>query len=205
MPPEAGAPATAWLVVGLGNPGCEYELTRHNLGFLVADRLAERNAIRMTRPECRALVGLGRVGGVEVVLAKPQTYMNLSGPSVKALAERYAVPVERLLLVYDELALPWRMLRVRPGGSSAGHHGVESVMGSLGSTGFPRLRIGVHPGRPVGDGASFVLAAFGREERKELDELLDMASQAVESIIAEGVEKAMATYNRRARGLAEEE
>ena len=194
-----------WLVVGLGNPGRKYERTRHNLGFLVLDRLAERNQIRVRRPEANAMVGLGKIGPEAVALAKPQTFMNRSGGAVKALIRRYPVPLERMLLVYDELALPWGSLRVRPKGSDAGHNGVASVIADLGTQDFPRVRLGVHPGHPIADGASYLLSGFGREESKEMDELLDRGAEAVESIIAEGVEKAMTRFNRRARGKAEEE
>jgi len=194
-----------WLIVGLGNPGPEYELTPHNLGFLALDRLADRHGIRVSRKEAAALVGLGKVGSSAVIAAKPQTYMNVSGPSVRALLEKYELGPENLALVYDELALPWMNVRVRPKGSSAGHNGVESVARSLGTTDFARVRLGIHPGHPVGDGARFVLSPMRRAQWKELDELLEQAALAVESIIAEGVDKAMAKFNRRAQGLNTED
>ena len=193
------------MVVGLGNPGPQYEKTLHNLGFLVVDRLAERNGIRVTRPEGRALVGQGRISGAETLLVKPQTFMNLSGTSVKPLAEKYGADSSRILLLYDELDMPWTGVRIRPKGSAGGHHGVESVIGSLGTQDFPRVRLGIHPGHPVKNGADYVLSAFRRAQTEDLDELLDFASQAVESIIAEGVEKAMTRFNRRARGSNIEE
>jgi PTH1 family peptidyl-tRNA hydrolase len=193
------------MVVGLGNPGPQYEKTLHNLGFLVIDRLAERNAIRVTRPEARALVGQGRISGAEALLVKPQTFMNLSGTSVKPLAEKYGADPTRILLLYDELDVPWTGVRIRPKGSAGGHHGVESVIGSLGTQDFPRVRLGIHPGHPVKNGADYVLSAFRKAQTEDLDELLDFASQAVESIIAEGVEKAMTRFNRRARGSNTEE
>lgn len=198
-------PDAKWLIAGLGNPGPEYELTPHNLGFLAVDRVAERNAIRIARKEANALVGLGEVKGTPVVIAKPQTFMNLSGPSVAMLLERYELGPEALLLVYDELALPWRMLRIRPKGSSAGHNGVESVIRSVGTEEFARLRLGIHPGHPIGDGAGFVLSRIGKAQWKELDEWLDVTASAIESIIAEGVEKAMTAHNRRAQGSNIEE
>lgn len=193
------------MIVGLGNPGPQFELTPHNLGFLTVDRLAERHNIRITRKESMALVGSGRIGQVPAVLAKPQTFMNLSGQAVKSLLVREEIPLSRLLLIYDELALPWMNLRVRPKGSSAGHNGVKSVIADCGSDEFPRLRLGIHPGHPVADGANFVLAPMGKAQRKELDELLDIASEAAESIIAEGVEQAMTKYNRRAQGQEKED
>jgi PTH1 family peptidyl-tRNA hydrolase len=194
-----------WLIAGLGNPGSEYENTPHNLGFLTVDRLASRHQVRVTRKEAAALVGHGEFQGSHVVLAKPQTYMNVSGPSVKALLEKYELGADNLLLVYDELALPWPSIRVRPKGSSAGHNGVESVIRSLGTGDFARVRLGIHPGHPIGDGARFVLTPMRRAQWNELDQLLDHASDAVESIIAEGVEKSMARFNRRAQGMESEE
>lgn len=193
-----------WLVAGLGNPGPEYELTPHNLGFLAVDRFADRHGIRVTRKEANALVGLGEFQGTPVVLVKPQTYMNLSGPSVRALLDRYELGPASLLLVYDELALPWRTLRIRPQGSSAGHNGVKSVIGSLGTQDFARVRIGIHPGHPV-DGVRYVLSPIRKAQWPELDELRDQSASAIESVISEGVEKAMAKFNRRAQGEIEEE
>jgi PTH1 family peptidyl-tRNA hydrolase len=199
-----------WLIAGLGNPGEEYQQTPHNLGFLVVDRLAERHQVRVTRPEEQALVGLGYFGSTPVVLVKPQTYMNLSGLAVAPLMERYGIPPERLVVVYDDLDLPWTAVRIRAKGSAGGHHGMESVIRYAGTTEFPRVRLGIDTGVLAGggqrrDGAKIVLGRFSREQREELDELLDYASRAVEAIIAEGVEKAMTAYNRRARGSKEEE
>jgi len=194
-----------WLIVGLGNPGPEYEHTAHNLGFLVVDRLAERNGIRVSRKDSMAMVGQGSVEGKRVLLAKPQTFMNVSGPSVKGLLVKYELQPGQLLLVYDELDLPWQSLRIRPGGSAGGHRGVDSVIKSIGSGDFPRVRLGIHGGRRERDGAQIVLSQFKRGQKEELDELLDYAAQAVESIVAEGVEKSMTKFNRRAQGLNEEE
>ena len=194
-----------WLIVGLGNPGPEYEYTAHNLGFLVIDRLAARNNIKATRKDSMALVGQGTIGGHKVLLAKPQTFMNVSGPSVKGLLMKYELQPGQLLLVYDELDLPWQSLRIRPNGSAGGHHGVDSVIRSIGSIDFPRVRLGIHGGSRERDGAQIVLSRFNRGQREELDELLDYSAQAVESIIAEGVEKSMTKFNRRAQGQNEEE
>jgi peptidyl-tRNA hydrolase, PTH1 family len=198
-------PEFSKLVVGLGNPGEDYELTAHNLGFLVIDRLAERCGIRVTRKDSIALVGQGNVGGKKVLLAKPQTFMNVSGESVNGLLVKHEIAPGDLILVYDELDLPWQSLRIRPGGSAAGHRGVDSVIRTTGTNEFPRVRLGIHGGRREGDGARIVLGKLNRAQREELDELLDYASQAVESIIAEGVEKSMAKFNRRAPGSNEEE
>jgi PTH1 family peptidyl-tRNA hydrolase len=192
----------AWLVAGLGNPGPEYERSPHNLGFLAVDRFAERNGIRLTRPEARAWVGLGKVGSIDVVVAKPQTFMNLSGGSVKVLLEKYQLPLENLLLVYDELALPFGHLRIRPSGSAAGHNGVTSVIQSVGSQEFPRLRIGCSPGHK--GGKEYLLSPMRREQLQALDPILDLASEAIETITAKGAEQAMAIYNRRAQSEPEQ-
>jgi len=193
------------LIVGLGNPGEEYEQTAHNLGFLVVDRLAERNGIKVGRKDSMALVGHGKIAGKKVLLAKPQTYMNLSGESVNGLLVKNEIAPADMVLIYDELDLPWQSLRIRPNGSAAGHRGVDSVIRTAGTREFPRVRLGIHGGHREKDGAQIVLGKLKRAQREELDEILDLASQAVESIIAEGVEKSMAKFNRRAPGLNEEE
>ena len=194
-----------FLVAGLGNPGEEYALSPHNLGFLTVDRLAERHGIRVTRKDSRALVGVGEIDGQPVMLAKPQTFMNLSGTSLAPLMEKHSVPVDRLVVVYDELDLPWLSLRIKPKGSAAGHNGMKSVIGSLKTSDVVRVRMGIHPGRPIASGADFVLAPIKRSQRQELEEFVDYSADAVRSIIAEGVEKAMTRYNRRAPGLNIEE
>jgi PTH1 family peptidyl-tRNA hydrolase len=200
-----------FLIVGLGNPGAEYENTPHNLGFRVIDRLAESNAIRVTRKEDFSRVGLGVIRGRKIALAQPQTFMNLSGPAVRGLLERYGLQPDRLILVYDELALPWNELRIRPKGSDAGHNGVKSVIGSLGTNEFVRVRLGIRPmdetgaALPIGDGATFVLAPFRRAQKQEVEEMAGRGAAAVESILADGVEKSMAIFNRRAGGLKAEE
>lgn len=195
----------AWLIVGLGNPGPEYEHSPHNLGFMVLDRLADRHSIRVTRPDSQALIGMGSVSGSPVLLAKPQTYMNLSGGSVRLLMAKHNVPISRTLVVYDELDLPWASIRIRSKGSAAGHNGVKSLISSLGSMEFPRVRVGVHPGHKLSSGKDFLLASMKKSQREGLDKLLEEATQAVESIVADGVEKAMAKFNRRAEGLKQEE
>ena len=190
-----------FLVAGLGNPGAEYEKTPHNLGFRVVDRLAASMGIRVSRKENMSFVGLGE----KIVLAKPQTFMNLSGPAVKGLLERYELEAGRLILVYDELALPFGEIRVRPKGSDAGHNGVKSVIGSLGTNEFLRVRLGIRPEGPFGDGAKFVLQPFKKAQMQEVDEMVARGCAAVESIIADGVEKSMTMFNRRAGGLKQEE
>ena len=194
-----------FLVAGLGNPGEEYVRTPHNLGFLTIDRLGERHGIRVTRKDSRALVGLGEIDGHEVMLAKPQTYMNLSGSSLAPLMEKHSVPTDRLVVVYDELDLPWLALRIKPKGTPAGHKGMISVIGSLGTSELARVRLGIHPGRPLRSGAEYVLAPVRRSQDKELDDFVGYAADAVDSIIAEGVAKAMTKFNRRAPGSNIEE
>jgi len=190
-----------FLIVGLGNPGAEYENTPHNLGFRVIDHFG----IRLSRKENMSLAGHGTIKGHEVVLAKPQDFMNRSGPPIKGLLERYELTPGRLILVYDELALPWKSIRVRPKGSDAGHNGVKSVIGSLGTNEFPRVRLGIRPDHPIGDGAKFVLSPFKKAQMQEVDEMVAQGCAAIESIIADGVEKSMTMFNRRAGGLLQEE
>jgi PTH1 family peptidyl-tRNA hydrolase len=194
-----------FLVAGLGNPGEEYAHTPHNLGFLVVDRLAERHGIRVNRKDSKALVGVGEIDGHPVMLARPQTYMNLSGTSLQPLMEKHAIPVDRLIVVYDELDLGWTALKIKPKGSAAGHNGMKSVIGSLKTSEIVRVRLGVHPGHPLKSGTEFLLAPMKRAQTKELDDFIGYAADAVRSIIAEGVEKAMTKFNRRAPGLQTEE
>ena len=152
-----------------------------------------------------SFVGHGTIREHPVVLAKPQTFMNESGPAVKGLLERYELTPGRLILVYDELALPWNTIRVRPKGSAAGHNGVKSVIASLGTNEFPRVRLGIKPDHPIGDGAKFVLSPFKKAQKQEVEEIVARGCAAVESIIADGVEKSMTMFNRRAGGLKQEE
>ncbi|HVY92802.1 MAG TPA: aminoacyl-tRNA hydrolase [Bryobacteraceae bacterium] len=196
-----------FLVAGLGNPGERYAATPHNLGFLVVDALAARHSIRLSRVECQAVIGQGTIGGKTVVLAKPQTFMNLSGVSVKPLMQKNGVEPKDLILVYDELALPWGSLRIRPNGSSAGHNGAQNVIDVLGTQDFPRVRLGVHPGYQLtaGKGADYLLSRFSRQQNETLEEFVGLAADATESIIAEGVSSSMTRFNRRAPGTNEEE
>jgi PTH1 family peptidyl-tRNA hydrolase len=194
-----------FLVAGLGNPGEEYALTPHNLGFLVVDLLAERHGIRVNRKDSKALAGVGEIDGHPVMLAKPQTYMNLSGTSLQPLMEKHGIELGRLVVVYDELDLSWGGLKIKPKGSAAGHNGMKSVIEKLGTSEIVRVRLGIHPGPRLASGKDFLLSPMGRGQRKELDEFVGYAADAVRSIIAEGVEKAMTKYNRRAPGLQNEE
>jgi peptidyl-tRNA hydrolase, PTH1 family len=194
-----------FLVAGLGNPGEEYASSPHNLGFLTIDRLAEKHGIRVSRRDSKALAGVGEIGGHAVMLAKPQTFMNLSGTSIVPLMVKHSIEIAHLVVIHDELDLPWTAVRIKPKGSGAGHNGMKSIIGSLGTNEFTRVRLGIHPGHPIQDGAEFVLAPMRRPQMKELDELLSHAADAVGSIIAEGVEKAMTRFNRRALGSQTEE
>jgi PTH1 family peptidyl-tRNA hydrolase len=197
-----------FLIVGLGNPGVEYENTPHNLGFMVIDRLADSHAIRVSRKENMALVGLGAIKGKPVALAKPQTFMNLSGSSVRGLVERYELQPDALIVVYDELDLAWGALKVKPKGSAAGHKGIGSVISSLGTSNVTRVRLGIHPGplmKASVSGEEFVLRPFKKSQKQEVDEVVGRGAAAVESIIAEGVAKSMTVFNRRAQGSNEEE
>ena len=189
------------LIVGLGNPGIEYQFTPHNLGFLAVDRIAEQCGVVVNNRHCRAQTARARIGEEDVVLAKPETYMNLSGMSVRELVSKYeAQPESDLVLLYDELDLPFGTLRVRPRGRSAGHNGVESVIGALGTQEVMRVRMGVGPDYPVGDGARYVLAPFKKAQYPMVDQVLDQAADAVRVILAEGVQAAMNRFNRKVEG-----
>jgi PTH1 family peptidyl-tRNA hydrolase len=195
-----------FLVAGLGNPGERYAATPHNLGFLVVDVLAARHSIRLSRQECQAVIGQGTIGGKPVLLAKPQTFMNLSGVAVKPLMQKNEIEPKDLILVYDELALPWGSLRLRPDGSAAGHNGVQDVIDKIGTLEFPRVRLGVHPGYRLvqGTGADYLLSRFSRQQNETLEAFISLAADATESIIAEGVSLSMTRFNRRAPGTAED-
>jgi len=186
------------LIVGLGNPGIEYQFTPHNMGFLAVDRIAEECGVRVNNRHCRAQTARTRIAGHEVVLAKPETFMNLSGASVVELLREYdAKPEEDLILLYDELDLPFGTLRVRPRGRSAGHNGVQSIIGTLGTQEFTRIRLGIGPDHPVGDGARYVLAPLKKAQLEVVSEVLDQASEAVRVILADGVQAAMNRFNRK--------
>ncbi len=190
------------LIVGLGNPGSEYEYTRHNLGFLLVDVLAQRARCRVSRPEDQALVGRGALAGVEVALAKPQTFMNLSGDSVKALAVRYGVSPEDVIVGVDDVALPFGRLRVRGGGSAGGHNGLKSIIARLGTQTFPRVRMGIAPDHPVADMARFVLQPFPRAAREDVEAMISSAADAVEAVLRDGVEAAMQQFNGSQQGAS---
>jgi PTH1 family peptidyl-tRNA hydrolase len=186
------------LIVGLGNPGIEYQFTPHNLGFLTIDRIANNLGIEVRNRQCRALTARTTVAGEPVILAKPETYMNLSGLSVVELAAEHQVDVTRdLIVIYDELDLPLGTIRIRQRGSSAGHNGMESILGALGTDEFLRIRLGVAPDHKVGDGAKYLLTPFRKAQEVAVDEMLDMAVQAVEVVVKEGPAVAMNRFNRK--------
>jgi peptidyl-tRNA hydrolase, PTH1 family len=194
-----------WLVVGLGNPDPEYALSPHNIGFMVIDRLAERYGARVTRKDSRALTGPAGIEGERVLLAKPQTYMNLSGGSVRPLLEKHELTPANLVVVYDDHDLLWTGLRIRLAGSAGGHHGMESVIDCIGTNEFTRVRLGIDPGGTKRAEPEYLLKPLRREQLKELGDFLDYAAQAVVSIISEGAGKAMTKFNRRAQGEKEDE
>jgi len=185
------------LIVGLGNPGAEYEWTRHNLGFMLVDSLAEQSRCQVKRAECRALVGRTALEGRKVELVKPQTYMNLSGESVACLLRKRPElkAASDLLVVSDDIALPFGTLRLRPSGSSGGQKGLKNIISALGTEGFMRLRIGIRPDHPVSDTAGFVLERFPRAQRAAVEQVLERASDALRAVLRDGIDKAMAQYN----------
>lgn len=191
-------------IAGLGNPGSRYEATPHNVGFLVVDELARRHGIRVSKTESAALVGGGLIGTTSVVLVKPQTFMNLSGAAIGPVLKYRNLTNRDLIVVYDELDLPWTALRIKKDGSAAGHNGVKSIIAALKTDVFIRVRVGIRPNVPV-DAAEYVLAPWAREYKNAVDEVVSYTADAVESIVAEGADKAMAIYNRRAQGIQEEE
>jgi PTH1 family peptidyl-tRNA hydrolase len=186
------------LIVGLGNPGIEYQFTPHNLGFLAIDEIAERSGARVSNRFCRALTARTSLEGQEVVLAKPETYMNLSGVSVRELVEKLEIAPEKdLVVLYDELDLPFGTLRIRERGRSAGHNGMESILGSLGTQEFVRIRLGVGPGHPLSDGASYLLAPMKKSRLAEAVPMIETAADAVGVILKDGVSAAMNRFNRK--------
>jgi peptidyl-tRNA hydrolase, PTH1 family len=190
-----GEQTPAFLIVGLGNPGRQYRENRHNIGFLLMDSLAKHLDTQFTRLQSKALVGKTHYRGNHIILAKPQTFMNLSGQAAVSLVNFYKVPPNQLMVAYDDVDLPFGALRIRPSGGSAGHNGMNSMIEKLGSQEFPRLRMGV--GRPPGrmDAAAYVLQDFNKEETVELQFLINRAVEAVLLFISDGLQAAMNRYN----------
>ena len=185
-----------WLVVGLGNPGEKYENTRHNVGFLTVDELAERARVPVQKLKHRALTNTLEVGSVKVLLMKPVTYMNLSGEAVGEAARFYKLPPERVLVISDDVSLPVGKLRIRKGGSAGGHNGLKSIIQHLGTDQFPRIKVGVgQKPHPDYDLADWVLGKFQGEDKKVMDEAVKRAADAVECILKEGADRAMNRFN----------
>ncbi len=185
------------LIVGLGNPGSEYEWSRHNLGFMLIDKLASDAGVTVGRRECSALVGRAEIEQASVKLVKPQTYMNLSGQTVSCLLAKHPAKVKgsQLIVVSDDLALPLGKIRIRERGSAGGHNGLKSIIGAIGTSEFVRLRIGIQPEHPIADSKKFVLDTFSRSDRAVVNEVIDKSAEAIRAIIRDGVLKAMSFHN----------
>jgi PTH1 family peptidyl-tRNA hydrolase len=185
-----------YLIVGLGNPGEEYEWTRHNLGFLLIDKLAADANATVKRKECRSLVGAATIEGERARLVKPQTFMNLSGEAVSCLLAKHEVDrAKSLIVISDDLALPFGAIRLRARGSAGGHNGLKSIIAAIGSNEFVRLRIGIQPDHPVNDAKTFVLDQFRKPQRVAVEDILTRAADAVRAVLRDGVAKAMSLYN----------
>jgi PTH1 family peptidyl-tRNA hydrolase len=186
-----------YLIAGLGNPGSEYEWTRHNVGFLLVDKLAADAGVTVKRRECRSLVGGGVIEGQRSKLVKPQTFMNVSGEALACLIakDERAEVGKSLVVISDDLALPFGTIRLRARGSAGGHNGLKSIIAVLGTNEFIRLRIGIQPEHPVSDARKFVLDEFAAVERRALKEILERSAEAVRSVLRDGIARAMALYN----------
>jgi peptidyl-tRNA hydrolase, PTH1 family len=185
------------LIVGLGNPGKEYEWSRHNLGFMLIDKLAHDEGIVVGRRECSSLVGRGEIEGTRTKLVKPQTFMNLSGHAVACLLAKIngAAPIKQLVVISDDLALRFGTIRIRERGSAGGHNGLKSIIAAIGTNEFVRLRIGIQPEHPISDAKRFVLDSFSRSERKVVEQTLELSAKAIRTIIRDGALKAMSEFN----------
>ncbi len=184
-----------WLIVGLGNPGSEYERTRHNLGFMVVDLLAREEQTSVKRDECRALVGRAEIGGKKAELVKPQTFMNLSGESISCLLKKPERSVGNVIVISDDLALPVGTIRLRSKGSHGGHNGLRSIIDCLKTNEFIRIRIGIMPEHPISNTKNFVLENFSKNEAPIVERVLDDTASAIRMIISDGIEKAMSKWN----------
>lgn len=192
-----------FVIAGLGNPGRKYENTRHNIGFLAVERLAARNNIKVSKIKHRALVGDGIISGQRVLLVKPQTYMNLSGESLREIVSYYGIEPENLLVIYDDFDLEAGSLRIRKKGSAGSHNGMKSIIGQLGFQDFPRIRIGI--GKSGGlDWKDFVIGKMGKQEREIMETAAEKAAEAAECILERGIDIAMNEYNIRAKSLERE-
>lgn len=183
-----------YVVIGLGNPGKKYENTRHNIGFITIDYLADQLGIKVDKIKHKALVGEGRISGQKVMLVKPQTFMNLSGQSVREIMDYYKIDIEELIVIYDDIDIDKGSVRIRKKGSSGTHNGMRSIIQHLGDDNFPRIRIGI--GRnEKGDLADYVIGGFNKSEVSLMEDAVRHASKGIEGIISDGIEKAMSKYN----------
>ena len=190
------ASGVEWLVVGLGNPGDKYENTRHNVGFLTIDHIAEEQRVPVQKLKYRALTNTVELGGAKALLMKPVTYMNLSGEAVGEAARFYKIPADHVLVISDDVSLPLGKLRIRKGGSAGGHNGLKNIIQHLGTDQFPRVRVGVgQKPHPDYDLADWVLGKFQGEDKKVMDEAVRRAADAVECILKEGADRAMNRFN----------
>ena len=187
--------AVDWLIVGLGNPGQKYEHTRHNMGFLTVDLLAEKLGVKLNKVKFKAAYNIVKFAGCKCLVMKPQTYMNLSGEAVREAAQFYKIPAERVLVIYDDVSLPVGKLRVRPSGSAGGHNGIKNIIAHLGTQSFPRVKIGVAAPGEEGDMVDWVIGVPSQAERKILAESFEQAIEAAECIISDGCQKAMNRFN----------
>ncbi len=185
------------LVVGLGNPGRDYRWTRHNVGFLLVERLGDKNGIDLTKRGLKSVYGRGRIGKEDVILAKPQTFMNLSGEAVQRLLRFFKIPPEDLIVLHDDLDLPWGKIRIRLQGGAGGHKGLKSIIESLGVDAFVRFKVGIgRPGKAGQDPADFVLEPLSDGEREEFKEMINRNAEAVEVLLREGPQEAMNRYHK---------
>jgi PTH1 family peptidyl-tRNA hydrolase len=199
------AAANTFCIAGLGNPGERYSGTPHNIGFAIVEELGHRHGIRIAKRDAQSLIGVGRIGEANVVLVKPQTFMNLSGAGIQEILKYRSLTNRNLIVVHDELDLPFSELRIKENGSAAGHNGVRSIIAALKTEVFIRVRVGVRPDFPIRDAAEYVLAPFARALKEDVQEIVSYTADAVECIVAKGASRAMTKFNRRAGGLHKEE
>ncbi len=186
---------TNWLIVGLGNPGARYEKTRHNLGFMLVDRLAREFQTQIKREECRSLVGRAEIENQKAELVKPQTFMNLSGEAISCFLKKENRSAKKLIVVSDDLALPLGTIRLRAKGSAGGHNGLKSIIQCLRTEEFIRLRIGIQPEHPLRDTKDFVLENFSKTDYETVEKVLEQSAKAIRAVLSDGIEKAMAVFN----------
>lgn len=189
------SPEKIWLIVGLGNPGLRYDKTRHNLGFMLIDKLAREFQTQVKREECRALIGRAEIENETVELVKPQTFMNLSGEAVSCLLRKENRSRENLIIIVDDLALPLGKIRLRSNGSAGGHNGLKSINDCLQTQEYIRLRIGIQPEHQINNTKNFVLENFSKTDLETVEKILEQSADAIRAVLSDGVEKAMAQFN----------